>query len=554
MIQVTCSNCGIQIQVPETVQGRQGLCFGCGAQLRVPAVSSQDNHQLLTFSQGEGVADRYVIEEELGRGGMGVVYRAQDNLVNETVALKFMKPHMLKTQRGQRLFIREAQIARRLRHENIVAVHDVGFTVEGILYLSMEFLKGHSLRALLRKHRQHRRHVDVRLTIRVIAQVLSALEYAHRTVVHRDMKPENVMLLPGEHVKVLDFGLAKAMDEANPDLEAHTKDPNRIVGTLAYSAPEQRLHREIDLRTDLYTVGLLLHEMFTLRTPMDEPVEVVDVRDDVAPSLVAILDKALREDKDDRWQTALEFRNSLLQAYEKSYRPKAAAPKTAEAGPAASTENMVFLEGGSFLMGNPEYPEEAPEFETEVAPFYMDIHPVTVQQYDDFLKATGHREPKFWLNGEFNGLSQPVVGVSWEDARTYADWAGKQLPTETQWEFAARGKENRKYPWGNLKPDPTRCNYGDHLNMPSIIGMHESGATPDGIQDLAGNVYEWTIDLYVPYDPGKRRTARPDAPRRAVRGGSWHSNEDELRCTWRKGLFPEAQLTTVGFRCVLLAR
>jgi len=81
--------------------------------------------------------------------------------------------------------------------------------------------------------------------------------------------------------------------------------------------------------------------------------------------------------------------------------------------------------------------------------------------------------------------------------------------------------------------------------------MHEAGNTPENMQDLAGNVYEWTLDLFLPYDPAKRRSTRTDGPRRTVRGGSWHSGEDELRCSWRKGLFPEAQLTTTGFRCVL---
>jgi len=374
-------------------------------------------------------------------------------------------------------------------------------------------------------------------------------------VIHRDIKPENIMLLPGEQVKVLDFGLAKAVNEVAVSPESAPTTKTRVAGTLAYSAPEQRLHRDIDLRTDLYCVGLVFHEMLTLRTPMDDPVEVMDVRDDVSPSVFAVLEKALAEEKERRWQTAGEFRNGLLEAFERSYKPTPTANHTADAKGGVSTEGMVFLEGGSFLMGNSENPTEAPEFEAQVDPFYMDIHPVTVGQYAEFIKATGHPEPKFWLNPEFNGPNQPVVGVTWHDACAYAAWAGKQLPTEAQWEFAARGKENRTYPWGNLKPDPLRCNYGEHLNMPSIIGMHEAGKTSEGIQDLAGNVYEWTADLFLPYDPAKRATdAKTGTTRRAVRGGSWHSDENDLRCTWRKGLFPEAQLTTTGFRCVLPAR
>jgi formylglycine-generating enzyme required for sulfatase activity len=147
-----------------------------------------------------------------------------------------------------------------------------------------------------------------------------------------------------------------------------------------------------------------------------------------------------------------------------------------------------------------------------------------------------------------------VVGVSWNEACEYAAWAGKQLPTEAQWEFAARGRGNRRYPWGHLDPDSTRCNFGDYLGMPSIVSMHEGGMTPEGIQDLAGNVYEWTEDAFEPYRHRQQGGGESDSPRRVVRGGSWHSGPLELVCSHRKGLFPESRLTTVGFRCVVPAR
>ncbi|MBN1966291.1 MAG: protein kinase, partial [Anaerolineae bacterium] len=139
------------------------------------------------FEAGETVAGRYRLERQLGRGGMAVVYHAQDLLVGEAVALKFMLPRLLRTQKGQRLFIHEAQVARRLRHENIVAVHDVGRTPEGVLYLSMEFLEGRSLRDFLRQRRLERRLLSVRYAVRILQQVLDALDYAHRMVVHRDI-------------------------------------------------------------------------------------------------------------------------------------------------------------------------------------------------------------------------------------------------------------------------------------------------------------------------------------------------------------------------------
>ena len=170
------------------------------------------------------------------------------------------------------------------------------------------------------------------------------------------------------------------------------------------------------------------------------------------------------------------------------------------------------------------------------------------------MKATGQPEPKFWRDPEFNGPRQPVSGVTLDDALAYAQWAGKTLPTEHQWEFVARGRENRSYPWGSLEPDTTLCNFGDYLGMPSIVTMHERGVTPEAVFDLAGNVFEWTLGYFVPYTSIiEGRQSVESEPRRVVRGGSWHSPPGELRNTFRKGLFRESQLATVGFRCALNA-
>lgn len=556
MIKVKCSHCGLSIKVPPAVAGRSGVCFGCGTAMVVPKSATGDIPIKITFSPGDVVNDRYVIKASIGKGGMGEVFKAQDKLIDEEVALKFMNPRALKTQRGQQLFIKEAQIARRLRHDNVVSVHDVNTTAEGLLYLSMELLKGVSLRDYLRKFRMNKHHVDVRLGIRIVLQILSALEYAHAMVIHRDLKPENVMILPGERVKVLDFGLALAVeDEPAPTKTSPAKDgkQKRIVGTLAYASPEQRKHQAIDARSDLYTVGMLLKEILTLRTPVDEPVDVMNVRKDVAPSIAKIINKASMEDKERRYQSAAEFHHVLESAYNVSYKQVEVAEVTTNSGKVINTENMVFIEGGSFLMGSNEVRVEAPEHEAHTEAFYMDKSPVTFGEFSEFVEATDYPLPKFWDDPELNGARQPISGVTFNDALAYAKWAGKQLPTEVQWECAARGKENRKYPWGRLEPDSTRCNFGDYLSMPSIVTMHDIGATPDKLLDMAGNVFEWTLDSFAPYKANGPSPAKSGDPRRVVRGGSWHSGKDELSTSFRKGLFPETQLTTVGFRCVIPA-
>ena len=113
MIQVICPQCGLRILVPATVQGRNGICFNCRAVLHVPNATKVSRHKDLAYEQGDRISDRYIIDHRIGKGGMGVVYRAHDTLVDETVALKFLHPNMLRTEEGQQLFIREAQIARR---------------------------------------------------------------------------------------------------------------------------------------------------------------------------------------------------------------------------------------------------------------------------------------------------------------------------------------------------------------------------------------------------------------------------------------------------------
>lgn len=552
MIEVPCPYCGMTILVPPTVQGRNGVCFGCGRPLQVPRQAATEKPLSLAFEPGQKVSDRYVILEALGKGGMGAVYKAEDTLVREQVALKFMRPELLNTEKGQLLFIREAQIARRLRHENIVAVHDVSWTQDGILFLSMEFVPGQSLRGFLRQYRTERRLIDVRLCVRFVTQMLRALEFAHRSVVHRDIKPENVMLLPGEQIKVLDFGLAKAMQEEYARADADRSKPRPLIGTLAYAAPEQHCAVDIDARADVYAAGLVFYELLTLRTPLDEQVPVAKARTDVSPSLIEALEKARREDREQRFPNAREFRLAVESAFDSAYRSEVARIEVTARAEAVSTEGMVFQEGGLFLMGNDSQPVEEPEAEVFVEPFWIDRHPVTNAAYAEYLEATGQPEPKFWLDSMCNGPSQPVVGVSWAEAQAYAEWAGKELPDEMQWEFAARGKENRMFPWGLMPPDTTRCNYQDYMGMPSMINMHEGGATPDGVHDLAGNVYEWTRDAFVPYAAQRARgDAAGSAPRKSVRGGCWNSPPDELRCSARKGLFPETREKTLGFRCVL---
>lgn len=555
MIPVVCSSCGLKILVPSSVQGREGHCLNCGNPIKVPRQHASAPVSISDFKPGDKIGERYIILSAIGKGGMGVVYHAEDTLVKEEVALKFLRPDILRTEKARGMFLQEAQIARRLRHENIVAVHDAALTVDGVLFLSMEYAKGQSLRDLLQRHRKERLYLPPRLIVSITLQMLDALDYAHRLVVHRDIKPENIILMANEQVKVLDFGLAKAVEEEDerydPSRQQEAIQRKQVIGTFAYASPEQIYHRPVDFRADIYSTGLVVREMLSLRSPTEYPPDHPITRQDIAPDVMAVINKAVIADISERWQSARAFRDALKSVYENAYHPVSIHENTTKPAEDGSTEGMVYFAGGTFLMGNNAVRQEAPEEEVLVKPFWMDSYPVTVAQYARYLAESGAPEPRFWHDSQLNGPEQPVVGVCWDEAMAYAAWAGKTLPTEAQWEFAARGRDNRKFPWGNLPPDTTRCNHRNYLGMPSIVVMHEDGKTPEGLFDMAGNVYEWTRDAYMPYPVQRKGPSQENAPRKTVRGGCYESEKDELRTTARKGFFQNVRQKNIGFRCVI---
>jgi len=204
---------------------------------------------------------------------------------------------------------------------------------------------------------------------------------------------------------------------------------------------------------------------------------------------------------------------------------------------------MVLIPEGKFLRGVGEGSSE----KTFLKVFWIDKHEVTNAQYARFMQEIGHRKPAYWEDPAFNQPSQPVVGVSWEDAISYARWAGKRLPSEVEWEKAARGVDGRIYPWGNAW-GPDRCNsWGgqDGFEGPAPVGSFPSGASPYGVMDMAGNVWEWVAD-----EPNHDASADVQSVR-IGRGGSWANPPEGVKViSQAKG---DTNLTDciIGFRCAL---
>jgi Tol biopolymer transport system component/predicted Ser/Thr protein kinase len=271
----------------------------------------------------------YEILSPLGTGGMGEVYRARDTRLNRDVAIKILPPGIADNPIRRARFEREAQAISRLNHPNICAVYDVG-TQDGVAYLVMEYIEGESLAQRLR-----RGPLPAATALRWAMEIAAALDAAHRCgLVHRDLKPANVMVT-GQHVKLLDFGLVKlrreddaagpaAAGEATMSLTAERS----VIGTLHYMAPEQLEGREIDPRTDLFALGTVLYEMLTARKAFDgvseasvmaailtaepQPMSSSATAESVAPpALDRLVRRALAKDPDERWQTARDLMNAL---------------------------------------------------------------------------------------------------------------------------------------------------------------------------------------------------------------------------------------------------
>ena len=198
---------------------------------------------------------------------------------------------------------------------------------------------------------------------------------------------------------------------------------------------------------------------------------------------------------------------------------------------------------------------EDPAHEVILDAFYIDIHEVTNAEYKSYIEATGLKSvPRYWNDTTFNHPDQPVVGTPWNEAQGFCRWKNKNLPTEAQWEKAARGKRPVKYPWGNEAPDKTRLNFNNHVGKPTAVGLYPEGKSDYGLFDMSGNVAEWVQDWHFPeyylFSPKKNPPGPKKGVYKIIRGGNWMNNAEDVRLTYRNATVPKARSKTVGFRCV----
>jgi formylglycine-generating enzyme required for sulfatase activity len=223
----------------------------------------------------------------------------------------------------------------------------------------------------------------------------------------------------------------------------------------------------------------------------------------------------------------------------------------------APPADMVYVPAGEFEMGsNQGDADQQPAHRVYLDAFYIDQYEVTNARYEQFVRAKGRKPPMWWGDERFRGPQQPVVGITWEEAAAYCRWLDKRLPTEAEWEKAARGTRGRLYPWGDnfvygraniVVPD-------DGYEYTAPVGSYPGGASPYGALDMAGNVAEWCADWYAAdyyqHSPRHNPQGPANGEYRVVRGGSWNGSSYEARSTHRWRYFPDTPRSYIGFRCL----
>ena len=297
----------------------------------------------------------------------------------------------------------------------------------------------------------------------------------------------------------------------------------------------------------LYFVMLLLE----FNKPQQKLVEQIDTQEHRHREMKSRLTQVRQETEEmARRQEELERQWNELEQTRKDLLPE------------ANKRRMILVEAGPYTMGgrDEESPNnERPSHTVYVNAFLINPFPVTNQDYREFVKVTGHRTPIHWQRGTFpSGLgNHPVTNVTWQDARDYAEWSGARLPTESEWEKAARGTDERPYPWGDRFVEGERCNSSNMVGATTQVDEFPDGRSPYGLWDMAGNVFEWCHDYfdeeYYKHSPASNPRGPEGGQERVVRGGSYAETRASLRCTHRNGAAETYNRDNTGFRIAMSA-
>jgi eukaryotic-like serine/threonine-protein kinase len=590
---------------------------------------------------------KFDILKEIGRGGFGVVYKARDRGLGRLVALKVLHPQLTVDPKFINNFKREAQNLAKIEHSNVVSIHEI-CEVEGRLIIVMPYLSGGSLAEKILEG-----PMDLKESLKIIRDVAAGLDAGHReSIIHRDVKPENILFDAEGQAIVTDFGVALVLNLSSIGTSTHTEG---AIGTPYYRPPELwRGTPPPSPATDVYSLACVFFEMLTGEVLFqgDTPDQLItkhlveDVHEMMATCqaqlpdrIKAVLVKALSKAPEERFNSINDFmmalsarrvsREALNEPDGSAREEKAlegiplAVPRkiplwaygvgggivvlvilglvinligwwssmaieeptpTSTIAPSRKLTpgiystminevdhaEMVYVSEGPFTMGssvkdiewilaqdwcsdcnNLWFENERPVHEVYLNGFWIYKHEVTNAQYLSCIDAgVCEGDP-----GDYPKDNYPAVYINWYEAESYCNWAGCQLPSEAEWEKAARGADGQQFPWGNTAPSCNLAAFKDCSEMVLPVGSFPEGASPYGALDMAGNVWEWVADWYDAEYYQNTQSRNPQGPGdtgiKAFRGGSWLTHERFLRASNRSA--GPRYITNdfdIGFRCV----
>lgn len=575
-------------------------------------------------SPGDVFGERYVLDRRIDAGGFGHVWKAWDRTERRAVAVKFLHGVHVGDQSRVDRFFRGAQKQALLDHPNIVRVFDPEGREGDWCYFVMAFVPGTDLRRAVVERTLSRED-----TLRALGEAAEALEHAWtiEKLVHRDVKPANILIDEEGHARLTDFDLVRA------PLSTQGTLPGQAMGSYGFSAPEVLVGGETTRKSDVWsfamTVLWCLSGGKATREGKQERGDALRSTNLSSPARKA-LRACLSEDPAQRLDSPLALFRILTE--EPAKRP--GGPRLlvivgsvlAVAGlgwwvwrgrePAASQEAirtvarvpyepkslleemklhdrfdlegltifrffedgrpdyaldkdqtvvLVPLPAGIFTMGASmdeedthydalAYAAEEPPHTVSVPEFLLCQTPITNEQYARFLDDhTDIEPPRFWNDPRYNQPKQPVVGVTWDDAREYCEWAGLRLPTEAEWEYACRAGKTSEYWSGDTEPDLARVGWYSGNSEGGLHPVGEKPANPFGLRDMHGNVWEWCEDDWSDnYEQSQR--AHPRAYKeagveaRVYRGGSFANPARVARSAYRFDWLPEIRDFDIGFR------
>jgi serine/threonine protein kinase len=516
----------------------------------------------VSLRSGEILNNRYRITEQLGHGGFGAVYRVDDLSLKTICALKENLDYW---DEAQRQFEREALLLANLRHPNLPRVTDFFTIAAQGQYLVMDYVEGYDLQTILDRLGHPLEESQV---LKWIDQICDALAYLHEQdppIIHRDVKPGNIKISPNGKAMLVDFGIAKAYDP-----NSKTTMGARAV-TPGFSPIEQYGHGKTDIRADIYALGATLYTLLTGQKPPESISRITgdpmptprQLNPGLSPHVESAIMNAMSILAPKRFSSVREFQAALKE--DKPDRTSRIAPPVFDDIPAISTQaqpsrpisiplseaitrrksppspktavniEWVSIPAGEFLFGEEKR-------KVKISAFQIAKYPVTNQQYKYFLLAhPKHNAPAYWKGRDFpvGKAKHPVVGVSLYDAQAFCKWLGCRLPTEEEWEKAARGVDGRTYPWGEVWENGKFCNNWDSkIGATTPVDRYAEGISPYGVWDMAGNVWEWTASEYQgPF-------------MHVMRGGSWRLfSKLNVRIIQRNWLVLDDLRDDIGFRC-----